>query len=201
MSKEPAPSTEPFDLPLDHFPMWMINKPKLRETLKFAAHAHRFQVRKYTGEPYIFHPMSVATRLHMHFYNEGLVCPESMLQAALLHDTVEDTETTFGDIEKAFGFDVTSLVYWLTDLPMPGTNRETRKRLNAERLAFAPDAAKIIKHFDLEDNTSSIEKYDEKFAKTYLPEKARIRAFTDESMEFCETWATRGYAPATSALP
>jgi len=172
----PAPATEPFELPVCDIPRWVSDYPLvLLDTLAFAAKAHRFQRRKYTNEPYIYHPISVAERLVGYYRDQcGKQAPVEMIQAALLHDTVEDTDATFQEISDRFGFRVTGLVYWLTDLPMPGSNRETRKRLAADKLQFAPLEAQIIKHFDLIDNTESIEKYDEKFAKTYLREKDRM---------------------------
>jgi (p)ppGpp synthase/HD superfamily hydrolase len=201
MSNEPAPAEQPFVLPSGDIPMWMIGKPDVLGALAFASAAHRFQRRKYTLQPYIYHPMSVATRLYLFYKDEvGINCPVPMLQAALLHDTVEDTGVTFGEIEKTFGFDVAALVYWLTDLPMPGTNRETRKRLNAERLAHAPSAALIVKHFDLEDNTESIELYDPKFAKTYIPEKERVRKFTEVAVRDAWLVSTRDYQAKAGPL-
>lgn len=176
-------ATEEYDLPAGSYPLWIIGKPDLIRTLQFAAHAHRLQRRKYTFEPYIFHPISVATRLQSFYKSEfGVSAPTVLLQAALLHDTVEDTDASFGDIAVNFGMDVATLVFWLTDLPMPNSSRKVRKQLNAERLRNAPDAALIVKHFDLQDNTESIEKYDPAFAATYLPEKARIREYTEVAL-------------------
>ena len=64
-----------------------------RRALEFAAKAHEGQVRKYTGEPYITHPMAVAEMLLEHGIEFG-----AMHIAALLHDTVEDTDVTHEDI-------------------------------------------------------------------------------------------------------
>lgn len=75
--------------------------------LSFSSHAGQFRK---SGEPYITHPVSVtclAADLH-------LDCPS--LQAALLHDVVEDTKTTIEDIEKQFGKQVASLVDGLSKL-------------------------------------------------------------------------------------
>jgi RelA/SpoT family (p)ppGpp synthetase len=70
---------------------------------EFGAEAHEGQARK-TGEPYITHPVAVAQSLaEMHLDSEAIM-------AAILHDTVEDTEATIGDIESNFGIEVAQLV-------------------------------------------------------------------------------------------
>ena len=70
---------------------------------EFGAEAHRGQTRK-TGEPYITHPVAVAQLLaEMHLDSEAIM-------AAILHDTVEDTEATIKEIESNFGSEVAQLV-------------------------------------------------------------------------------------------
>ncbi len=70
---------------------------------KFGARAHEGQTRK-TGEPYITHPVAVAQELaEMHLDTEA-IC------AAILHDTVEDTEATLDEIRKRFGENVAQIV-------------------------------------------------------------------------------------------
>jgi RelA/SpoT family (p)ppGpp synthetase len=70
---------------------------------EFGAEAHEGQTRK-TGEPYITHPVAVAQSLaEMHLDSEAIM-------AAILHDTVEDTEATLQDIESKFGNEVALLV-------------------------------------------------------------------------------------------
>jgi (p)ppGpp synthase/HD superfamily hydrolase len=65
--------------------------------IQFATAAHAGQVRKLSNEPYIVHPLQVAKTLE-----EAGFCEELVI-AALLHDTVEDTDTTIEQIEKEFG--------------------------------------------------------------------------------------------------
>jgi RelA/SpoT family (p)ppGpp synthetase len=70
---------------------------------EFGAEAHNGQTRK-TGEPYITHPVAVAQSLaEMHLDSEAIM-------AAILHDTVEDTEATIEDIQSNFGSEVALLV-------------------------------------------------------------------------------------------
>jgi guanosine-3',5'-bis(diphosphate) 3'-pyrophosphohydrolase len=69
-----------------------------------------------------------------------------MLQAAALHDTVEDTDTTAEDLERAFGPEVTGLVLEMTDdMSMPSAER---KRQQLERAPTITDRAKCIKIAD-----------------------------------------------------
>ena len=82
---------------------------KIDEALKFALEAHSGQFRK-SGEPYIVHPILVAAITAFISGNE------TMVQAALLHDTVEDTEATVEEIEMRFGNDVAHLVEGLTKI-------------------------------------------------------------------------------------
>lgn len=131
-----------------------------------AAHAAVGQVRKYTNEPYINHPIEVA---HM---VEGAGGTEDMICAALLHDTVEDTKITHSDIMDVFGAEVASLVAWLTDVSTKADgNRAARKALDCAHIAAAPAAAQTIKCADIISNVASILQHDEDFARVYLLEK------------------------------
>ena len=139
---------------------------KIRKALLFAAEAHGNQRRKYTGEPYLVHPMAVS-RLVVSAGGD-----RQMVVAALLHDTVEDTPVTFQDIRAAFGRDVMELVEDLTDVSRPQDgNRKVRKRIDREHTAMASPRAKTIKIADLIDNTRSIVEHDAAFARVYLAEK------------------------------
>ena len=76
---------------------------KITEAYEFGADAHAGQTRK-TGEPYITHPVAVAQELAgMHLDAEAII-------AAILHDTVEDTDASLDDITEKFGEEVASLV-------------------------------------------------------------------------------------------
>ena len=86
------------------------DKVLIRKAFEMALDAHKDQRRK-TGEPFIYHPISVAKIVA----NEiGLGAPS--IAAALLHDTVEDTDYTFADIENAFGEAIGKIVNGLTKI-------------------------------------------------------------------------------------
>ena len=100
---------------------------RLLRALRFASEKHRRQRRKDAeGSPYINHPIAVATVLCA----EAGVTDEVTLLAAVLHDTVEDTETSFEELEQEFGADVANLVRELTD--DKSLRKEERKRLQIE---------------------------------------------------------------------
>jgi guanosine-3',5'-bis(diphosphate) 3'-pyrophosphohydrolase len=121
----------------------LLMSANLLQAAAFAAEKHRAQRREDSaGTPYINHPLAVATVLAV----EGGVTNESLLVAALLHDTVEDTQTTFAEIEAAFGAEVARLVAEVTDdksLP-----KATRKQLQIEHAAQASQLAKQLKIAD-----------------------------------------------------
>ena len=142
----------------------------VRDAKVFASKAHSGQVRKYTGEPYMNHPWQVAVLV-----DSTRGATEEMVAAALLHDVLEDTDTTFDEVYDTFGEIVASLVFWLTDKSKPEDgNRKVRKGLDRAHLACAPAQAQTIKLADLIDNTSSIVERDPNFAKVYLAEKAAL---------------------------
>jgi len=108
----------------------------------FAAERHRDQRRKgKDASPYINHPLALASLLAERGERDPTV-----LMAALLHDTVEDTATTFEDIERAFGREVAEVVREVTDdktLP-----KAERKRLQIEHAARLSRPARLVKLAD-----------------------------------------------------
>lgn len=136
------------------------------KAIQFAIDAHGEQVRKYTGLPYVTHTQAVADTVARHGGTE------SMVIAAHLHDTVEDTATTFEDIRSVFGDDVTLLVYFLTEVSRPEDgNRAYRKALDRTHYANAPRDAQIVKAADMIDNGRDILVNDPNgFGKVYIAE-------------------------------
>jgi guanosine-3',5'-bis(diphosphate) 3'-pyrophosphohydrolase len=85
----------------------MTDPAVLLQALAFAADRHRDQKRKGVGgSPYINHPIAVAALLA----DSGQVTDQALLVAAILHDTAEDTGTTFAELEARFGNGVAGLV-------------------------------------------------------------------------------------------
>lgn len=133
------------------------------------AHARIDHRRKYTGQPYQDHLKAVAELVA-----EVSDDPE-LLAAAWLHDTVEDTTATFGDIECSFGAGVMQLVAELTDVSRPvDGNRADRKALDLHHLAQASPRAQTVKLADLTDNCRDICRHDPAFARVYIGEAAAL---------------------------
>ncbi|XP_055618158.1 guanosine-3',5'-bis(diphosphate) 3'-pyrophosphohydrolase MESH1 [Toxorhynchites rutilus septentrionalis] len=111
--------------------------------VNFAAIKHRNQRRLDSDKtPYINHPIGVAYILTA----EGGVTDFEVIQAAILHDTVEDTDTTLDEIEQNFGLAVRGLVEEVTDdksLP-----KAERKRLQIEHASGTTPKAKLVKLAD-----------------------------------------------------
>ena len=127
------------------------------------AHGEIGQVRKYTDEPYIVHPASVAARV-MTVSND-----EHLIAAAWLHDTVEDTKVTMKDIRAEFGETVAGLVESLTDVTtLQVGNRKIRKEIERQHTAQASLGAKTVKLADLIDNAHSILQYDKGFSHKFM---------------------------------
>jgi guanosine-3',5'-bis(diphosphate) 3'-pyrophosphohydrolase len=82
------------------------------QALAFAAHKHRDQRRKNAdASPYINHPIALADLL----VNEGGITDHVVLCAAILHDTIEDTETTYEELVTIFGREIADVVQEMTD--------------------------------------------------------------------------------------
>ncbi len=117
--------------------------PLFLRALAFAADKHRDQRRKdAAASPYINHPIALANVL----VGEGGVTDPDVLAAALLHDTVEDTQTTPAELAAAFGPAIAGIVAEVTDdksLP-----KAERKRLQIEHAVAMSRQAKLVKLAD-----------------------------------------------------
>lgn len=94
---------------LQHLFTLIQKTPKLQDAITFSIDAHEGQWRK-SGEPYVIHPILVASIV------ASIASNEAMVIAALLHDIVEDTEVSIEEIEQKFGEDVAHLVSGLTKI-------------------------------------------------------------------------------------
>ncbi len=113
----------------------------INEATAFAAHKHIRQFRRNGLTPFVAHPVSVMNRLIRHGVRD-----REVLAAAVLHDTLEDTDTTFEELETKFGPRVAELVDELTR--EPGESKDDYMRLFEYT---SPDAC-IIKLSDRIDN-------------------------------------------------
>ena len=116
---------------------------RLLRALSFSAQKHRHQRRKdRDGSPYINHPIEV-TRL---LAEVGKVTDIEVLVAAVLHDTLEDTETTPQELGELFGLRVLRLVEEVTD--DKSLEKTVRKELQVQKVAGLSAEAKLIRIAD-----------------------------------------------------
>jgi GTP diphosphokinase / guanosine-3',5'-bis(diphosphate) 3'-diphosphatase len=119
----------------------------------FAAHKHRDQRRNDADtSPYINHPIALADTLA----NEAGITDPITLIAALLHDTIEDTDTSHQEIAAEFGAEIANLVDEVTDDKL--LSKLDRKRLQIEQAAGISVRAKLIKLADKISNLRDINK-------------------------------------------
>ncbi|MBC7475074.1 MAG: HD domain-containing protein [Candidatus Sericytochromatia bacterium] len=124
---------------------------RLLAAVKFASEKHKFQKRKdKQGSPYINHPIKVAELI----WNKGEVRDIDVIIAALLHDTVEDTDTSIEEIKKLFGDKVALYVSEVTDDKK--LQKEERKKLQIKHSPNISHGAKQVKFGDKISNISDI---------------------------------------------
>ena len=113
----------------------------LARALSFAAHKHRDQRRKdVEASPYINHPIA----LFDHLVNVGGITDTVTLCAALLHDTIEDTETSHEELAEAFGTSISNIVAEVTDdKSLPKPERKQRQIEHAPHLSTRARAVKL----------------------------------------------------------
>ena len=124
--------------------------PLLKMAIRYAAAKHEGQKRKNArGDDYIIHPVEVMLILFSHG-----VTDESILIAAVMHDTVEDTSATLEEVASMFGPEVASVVDEVSDdksLP-----KIERKRLQLERIGHKSLSARLVKIADKISNTRDL---------------------------------------------
>ena len=136
----------------------MANKPLNTELLDraivFAVRAHAGTERRGKGFPYIVHPMEAVEIV------ATMTKDQELLAAAVLHDTVEDTDTTVEQIRTEFGDRIASLVASESDIVVDGVNEEdswhARKQAAIDRLARASHDAKMVALGDKLSNMRAI---------------------------------------------
>lgn len=155
--------------------MFGINTKRREALLEWVKIFHGLQKRKYTGEDYWHHPLSVAINSnHLHAL---------AYEIALCHDVFEDTlcgEKHLRLILLNIGYSIDEAdficehVHYLSDVytheAYPDLNRVMRKEKESLRLSEIPELAQSIKYVDMIDNSFSIGENDEQFAEVYFRE-------------------------------
>lgn len=155
------------------------NTPQRLNLFAFVTLKHFGQKRKYTNEPYVNHLRAVAE------IADGKC--KFGYEIGLCHDLLEDTDCTPLELRNAlerFGysfeelFTIGSVVSELTDMytyeKYPDLNRKIRKQKEACRLHFISYEGQTVKYCDIINNSESILKHDQGFAKIYIPELKMI---------------------------
>jgi len=127
-----------------------VSTPLWQQAAAFASRKHCNQIRKDGKTPYVSHVFRVAMTLRDCFgcNDEAAIC------ASLLHDTIEDTDTDFDDIEEGFGIEIAHLVAALTKNMLL---REPEREVDYDqRLARADWRARLVKLADVYDNLCDI---------------------------------------------
>jgi guanosine-3',5'-bis(diphosphate) 3'-pyrophosphohydrolase len=152
----------------------------LQAIIKFADQAHGNQLRKYTGERYIVHPIRVMQTCQQYSHDPAL------LAGALLHDVLEDTPVSKDEIKEFLLRHLDEVqtrramqyIEELTDIFVrknyPRMNRRQRKEKEASRLAHVSPEAQTIKYADIMDNATDIVLHDREFGYVYLREAEMI---------------------------
>jgi len=128
-----------------------VDQYLLLKTANFAADKHRNQKRKNAEQtPYINHPIGVAFLLS----EVGKVRETETLQAGLLHDTLEDTNTTYAELKLHFGNRVADIVSEVTD--DKSLSKDERKRKQIEHASHLSVPARTVKLADKLHNLTSL---------------------------------------------
>ena len=142
--------------------------------LEFATQKHLGQERKFSGEAYINHPIAVADVLK-HYTNDI-----RLIQAGLLHDTLEDTKTTYNELIDNFGKEVADIVVELTS---PSNMDKSQKRfILTDKMNKMSDGALTVKLADRLNNVSDFDTAPKHFIKKYKPETEYILDNLDRNL-------------------
>ena len=120
------------------------------KAMKFSAEKHRNQRRKDSEKtPYINHPIDVAAELGQ----AGVVDPD-VIAAALLHDTIEDTDATTEEVSELFGDEILNIVLACSD--DKSLAKVERKKEQIRHAEFASNKAKLVKLSDKYSNMKTM---------------------------------------------
>jgi len=169
------------------------------DAFNFAYQKHLNQKRKWNNESYINHPIRVQQIMFKYMNTSELYNAFDMWEelaismVCLLHDTLEDTDTTYEELVDKFDSNVADLVNWLTNVSkLSDGNRKIRKQIDMEHTLKAPIQAICIKLADVMDNCKDIVENEQEynkhmseddkstFAKKYLNEKKEFLNHLDK---------------------
>lgn len=154
------------------------------KALEFATKKHKGQMRKSAEKKeYITHPINVANIVKKYKTSHHI---DSLVAAAYLHDTLEDTDTTYYELVENFGVEIASLVNELT------TNRDMKKEIGkgkylAYKLKEMTNWALVIKLCDRLDNVMDLHSVDPEFRNRYINETTFILNYVINNRDLTKT--------------
>ena len=151
----------------------MEGKELALKALDFAKERHKGQKRKFLDTDYFYHPVAVSLGLQQH-YEEGEEDWE-VISAGVLHDTIEDTNTTYEELKEEFTTRVADLVQELT-IDKEEKKKVGKKEYLTKHMSNMSDEALLIKLIDRLDNVYGLHQKEVpiKFVKWYLKETEYI---------------------------
>ena len=158
----------------------------IQEALDFAKKKHKDQSRKFAEEPYFNHPKRVSEIVKKFKQSHKI---QELIAAALLHDTLEDTDTNIKELKEKFGELITSLVIQLTTDEEEKEEKGKLKYLS-EKLSDPKKVsswALVIKLADRLDNVSDPKKVPEEFVDKYVKETREIIKSLEDNRKLSET--------------
>src|SRR5688572_8506659 len=178
----------------------------LKKITSFSDHAHGDQLRKYSPERYIVHPIRVMETVRK--YTEDI----TILAAALLHDVLEDTPVRKEEV-RHFLLDILTvqqtektikIVVELTDVYVrknyPSMNRRIRKAKELDRLKKISPDSQTIKYADIMDNSMETAEHDPDFAPVYLRESLTLLRHLDKGNAALHAEAVKVVEDASRSL-
>jgi len=152
---------------------------------KFAARKHKGQMRK-NGEVFLVHPLTVGLYIKKYKKNDWF---DELIAAAYLHDVLEDTDTTYVELVKEFGYLIAGIVLELTtDNDM--LNEIGKERYQAIRFKNMTSWALTIKLCDRLHNTEDLAYSDIEFRERYSSQTKNILDFLEKNRELTKTQTT-----------
>lgn len=165
---------------------------KINLALAYASEKHKDQVRKLTGQPYILHPMEVATIIATLTNDEDVMC------AGLLHDVIEDCKANAEEIKSLFGERVYNLVLEETEDKKEGRSKvdtwKERKEESLQELASSKDIN--VKILWLSDKLSNVRS----LYRAFLTERDNLWNYFNQSDKKMHEWYYRSILEYTSEL-
>ena len=156
------------------------NSRTLTKAYKFALNAHKDQ-KRHSGDPYLIHPVAVADIL------SDLKLDSATIATGLLHDTIEDTKTTYKTVEKEFGKEVADLVDGVTKISeLEDKVTQTSKAENFRKLILATSKDIRVLLVKLADRLHNMRTLDS------IPDKEKRKRIAKETMEI--------YAPLSDRM-